>query len=369
MSRAAKSHRFSSALTSLAVLLVWPAVAWANDSPGGHFQPLEELETVPVTTFSRSEPVRLQLETVRPDKPVVGLVVNAPAQAAYITLNSTEKEIQRLPGGNQQWVWLDVPTTEPLRLVARAFLADGTPLAESSPVVVDPRDYAPAGWQLAATPNRVTDKLDRLSLIAPPSSETAAWVEVLVDGKPVHHVMDPQPGELSIPTQMLPKGKHEVRLVTRNTWGSHTSKPMVVYNLGVQMPGPTYVLVDKYNLTLYYVKDNQLKEVLPIAIGRPRTPTPTGMFILSKKERMGNPYTGWGVLRMLLYRNGHWSGYAIHGTNNPASIGTEASHGCVRMFNQDVTRLSQQIPLPTPVLIKERLEVDIDEIRPAAGEE
>lgn len=369
MSKTGKSRRYSFALTSLVAVLAWPSLAWAQPAPAAHFQRIEELETTPVSHLRRSETIQLRLETIRPDKPIVGLIVTAPASAAYVTLANGDKEVQRLPGGDQQWVWLDVPTNEPTRLVARAHQADGTALAESTPLVIDPRDFAPPAWAIAMSPNRVTDKLDRVTLVAPSHPQTDAWVEVLVDGKPVHNVLEPQPGEMPIPLQKLSKGKHEIQLVTRNSWGSTSSKPIAVYNFGVPMPSPTYILVDKYNLTLYYIKDHQLKETLPIAIGRPRTPTPTGMFILSKKEHMPNPYTGWGVLRMLLYRNGHWSGYAIHGTNNPASIGTEASHGCVRMFNQDVTRLSKDVPLPTPVMIKERLEVDIDEIRPATGEE
>lgn len=81
---------------------------------------------------------------------------------------------------------------------------------------------------------------------------------------------------------------------------------------------------------------------------------------MAKKEVMPYPDTGWGARRLLIYTPSgylkkHWSGYALHGTNNPASIGTEASHGCVRMFNQDVTELSGLIPLNTPVVIREKL--------------
>ncbi len=43
--------------------------------------------------------------------------------------------------------------------------------------------------------------------------------------------------------------------------------------------------------------------------------------------------------------------YAIHGTNRPSSIGTFASYGCIRMYNQDVVDLYQRVDVGTPVLM------------------
>jgi lipoprotein-anchoring transpeptidase ErfK/SrfK len=42
---------------------------------------------------------------------------------------------------------------------------------------------------------------------------------------------------------------------------------------------------------------------------------------------------------------------AIHGTNDPALIGTPASNGCVRMTNEDITHLTTLAQLGTPVQI------------------
>lgn len=44
-------------------------------------------------------------------------------------------------------------------------------------------------------------------------------------------------------------------------------------------------------------------------------------------------------------------GYGIHGTNEPASIGHAASHGCVRLRNEDVEKLYDMVPVGTPVYI------------------
>ena len=39
----------------------------------------------------------------------------------------------------------------------------------------------------------------------------------------------------------------------------------------------------------------------------------------------------------------------IHGNNDPSVLGTNATHGCIRMDNAAITMLSKQLPLGTPV--------------------
>jgi lipoprotein-anchoring transpeptidase ErfK/SrfK len=43
--------------------------------------------------------------------------------------------------------------------------------------------------------------------------------------------------------------------------------------------------------------------------------------------------------------------YAIHGTNNPASIGGFVSYGCIRMYNQDIMDLYGRVSLGTRVVV------------------
>jgi lipoprotein-anchoring transpeptidase ErfK/SrfK len=43
--------------------------------------------------------------------------------------------------------------------------------------------------------------------------------------------------------------------------------------------------------------------------------------------------------------------YAIHGTNKPSSIGTFASYGCIRMYNQDIVDLFDKVSVGTPVVV------------------
>ena len=61
----------------------------------------------------------------------------------------------------------------------------------------------------------------------------------------------------------------------------------------------------------------------------------------------GSPSNPMGVAAMTLSRGD----YAIHGTNNPGSIGGFVSYGCIRMYNQDVTDLYNRVSVGTPVLV------------------
>src|SRR5690349_13538052 len=45
--------------------------------------------------------------------------------------------------------------------------------------------------------------------------------------------------------------------------------------------------------------------------------------------------------------------YAIHGNNKPSSIGTFASYGCIRMYNQDIVDLFERVSGGTPVVVTE----------------
>lgn len=57
----------------------------------------------------------------------------------------------------------------------------------------------------------------------------------------------------------------------------------------------------------------------------------------------GHPQNALGVAAIYLSFDGQESIYRIHGTNDPKSIGTYASSGCIRMYNKDVEKLAQKI--------------------------
>ena len=61
----------------------------------------------------------------------------------------------------------------------------------------------------------------------------------------------------------------------------------------------------------------------------------------------GSPRNPMGAAAMGLSRGN----YAIHGTNDPGSVGRFVSHGCIRMYNEDVLDLYRRAPLGTQVFV------------------
>ncbi|MFC4620529.1 L,D-transpeptidase [Camelliibacillus cellulosilyticus] len=103
------------------------------------------------------------------------------------------------------------------------------------------------------------------------------------------------------------------------------------------------VATKSHRLTL--LNNHQVVKSYPIAVGKMLTPTPTGTYtIINKSPHPGGPF---GAMWMGLSK----PHYGIHGTNHPASIGRDVSHGCIRMYNHDVLDLASRVPIGTPVTI------------------
>ena len=61
----------------------------------------------------------------------------------------------------------------------------------------------------------------------------------------------------------------------------------------------------------------------------------------------GSPSNPMGVAALTLVGGT----YAIHGTNTPNLIGGFVSHGCIRMYNQDIVDLFNRVAIGTPVVV------------------
>lgn len=107
------------------------------------------------------------------------------------------------------------------------------------------------------------------------------------------------------------------------------------------------ITIDTQRIKLTLSRNGVIQNEYPVAVGKPSTPTPIGDWIIIEKQTdWGGPF---GVRWMRI--NVPWGGYGIHGTDNPSSIGSAASHGCIRMYNEDVTKLYAVVPMGTPVKI------------------
>jgi lipoprotein-anchoring transpeptidase ErfK/SrfK len=107
------------------------------------------------------------------------------------------------------------------------------------------------------------------------------------------------------------------------------------------------IIVDVSDRKLHLLDGDRVVRTFPVGIGKMLTETPIGEYtIMNKQPNPGGPF---GV---------YWLGlskphYGIHGTNNPSSIGKQVSHGCVRMYNEDVTYLANTVPIGTHVTIRQ----------------
>ena len=108
----------------------------------------------------------------------------------------------------------------------------------------------------------------------------------------------------------------------------------------------TYIVLELEAHTLSLYQNGHLQQTFPVALGKQNTPTPAGNWhIINKKILTDSSPFG-----------SRWMGlnhhdYGIHGTNNPAAIGSNVSLGCIRMHNAHVEQLFDAVSIGTPVII------------------
>lgn len=88
-------------------------------------------------------------------------------------------------------------------------------------------------------------------------------------------------------------------------------------------------------------------DVIPYAVREGREILADGRMVIPPLGTNQRRYSGvLGAFRLYM-----GDGYGIHGTDVPTSIGTQASHGCVRVRNEDIETLFQIVRVGTPVFI------------------
>lgn len=146
---------------------------------------------------------------------------------------------------------------------------------------------------------------------------------------------------------------------------THPVKPEVTTG-EVAAAYPTYLTLDRANYTLRIWKHLKLSKSYTVAVGQLGLETPEGLYHLQTKEvdpTWNVPNSDWagslagqsippGPSNPLKARwMGIYDGAGIHGTDDLGSLGTAASHGCVRMSIPDVEQLYDQVEVGTPIYI------------------
>lgn len=118
-----------------------------------------------------------------------------------------------------------------------------------------------------------------------------------------------------------------------------------------------HIVVEVAKRKLSAFSGSQLLMETPVGVGTPKTPTPPGNFYVDISVRNPGGAYGRHMLSVAGFSNvlksfGRGVGQvAIHGTNNPASVGQFSSNGCMRLYNESILELASLAPTGTPVFI------------------
>jgi lipoprotein-anchoring transpeptidase ErfK/SrfK len=130
---------------------------------------------------------------------------------------------------------------------------------------------------------------------------------------------------------------------------------------------PRYIYIDRGSFTLRYYRNLKLQQSYTIAVGASGYDTPVGQYTIQTKEVNPTwhvPDSAWagslagqdippGPGNPLVARwMGIYNGAGIHGTDDTGSLGSAASHGCIRMAVDEVIDLFDRVEVGDPVYIQ-----------------
>jgi hypothetical protein len=145
----------------------------------------------------------------------------------------------------------------------------------------------------------------------------------------------------------------------------HSTQPEVTRS-EVADQYPSYLTLDRGTFTLRLWKNLKLAKTYTVAVGQEGLETPEGLYDIQEKEENPTwhvPESSWagslagqdippGPANPIKARwMGIFEGAGIHGTEEIESLGSAASHGCVRMSIPDVEELYDQVEVGTPIYI------------------
>ena len=208
---------------------------------------------------------------------------------------------------------------------------------------------------------------------APAADENLTWVAVAEVPKVAVYA---QPDDAGQPTQQLDNPTESGSPLVFMVDGREVDGPWLKVNLPVRPNGSKGFVRSadvKLQTTEYRVKielgahrltvrkSDEVVVDTPIGVGTAETPTPGGVYYLKELIQPSNPDGDYGPYAYglsgfsnnpeLANFNGGNGIIGIHGTNQPDKIGTDVSHGCIRVSNEVITEMASYLPLGTPVEI------------------
>lgn len=114
------------------------------------------------------------------------------------------------------------------------------------------------------------------------------------------------------------------------------------------VPSGQWIWIDVHQKSLTLYKGCEVQKRYVIATGAWDTPSPIGIYTIT--NRFSGQLGGFGT--RFLGLNVPWGQYGIHGTNKPGSIGSNASHGCIRMHVRNSEELYGLVGIGTKVVVE-----------------
>ncbi len=210
----------------------------------------------------------------------------------------------------------------------------------------------------APTTVATTPPSGRLNVVATAKARSLSVFEVPGAIWPAHILANPQPDSstlvLLVEEQRPPwlKVLLPVRPNGSTGWIRAADVSIATHDYRIE------VQVSAHRLTVWKGTSVFLED--KVGVGAPATPTTlgrfytTGLFETARSQPMFGPYAYplSGYSEVLFDYAGGEGQMGIHGTDTPASLGRNVSHGCVRMSNAAITRLAKVLPVGVPVEIR-----------------
>jgi L,D-transpeptidase ErfK/SrfK len=150
-------------------------------------------------------------------------------------------------------------------------------------------------------------------------------------------------------------------------WEPQEGTELILTTMHILPPVREGLVLNLSELRLFYFKDDTVMS-FPIGIGRSGWQTPLGKTMIVKKRENprwippaaireenpelpaiippgpDNPLGAYAL-------NLGWPGYAIHGTNRPYGVGKRSSHGCIRLYPEDIKIVFAEVSVGMPVTV------------------
>lgn len=179
-----------------------------------------------------------------------------------------------------------------------------------------------------------------------------------IDDIQVYGNFDTKKNLLTYTSNSLGQGEHKAVLIATDAAGNVMQKN---WSFAVDT---TRLVLSVSQRKIYFYRGGVLVKTYPCAVGTSGHPTPKGHWKVAGKRKNPawyNPHSAWSASMPEVIPPGPGNplgtraielnapAIRIHGTPNPGSVGSAASHGCIRMYRKDVEELFDEVSVGVPV--------------------